>query len=288
MQVRALLVVAWLGAWLGAPAEASTCRDAVTRACHAKLDGTRVVVCFEHGPRTCWALDLARPMWKRLPATALPASDACGTMQYLATPRSTIPSATVVTACAPDGSACHTVATPPASGLEVVTDGALVAVVEDDQITVADLNTGKVAATISPGPHPSNDRGWRFRDGVRFLGPDRLFAELFDGGATTLAWVFTAHSGAVALDLPGEFDNAPPVWLGDEFALAAAGSTELVFGDLKRSTRRSIPLFPGKARVALLAATPREIIAVQDGGDGTIAVVDGQATRLVPGPPVCR
>jgi hypothetical protein len=277
--VRALLIVAWLGA----PAEADTCRAAKAVVSDAKLEGTRVVVCFDRGPRTCWGLDLARPVWELLPATAI---SACGGMPCgSAAPRSMIPSSAVVTACAPDGSACHTVATPPAIGLEVVTDGALVAVVEDERITVADVNTGKVGATISPWPHPINSVAWMFR-GVRFVGPDRLFVELGDGN-TTLARVFTARTGATALELPGELDSAPPVSLGNELALAAAGSTELVFGDLKRVARRSIPLFAGRAALALLAATPRAIVAVQDGGDGTVAMVDGKAATLVPGPPVC-
>lgn len=277
--MRALLIVAWLGA----PAEADTCRAAKTVVYDAKLDGTRVVVCFDRGPRTCWGLDIARPVWEPLPATAIPA---CGAMPCgSAAPRSTIPSSAVVTACAPDGSACHTVATPPAIGLEVVTDGALVAVVEDERITVADVTTGKVGATISPWPHPINSLAWTFR-GVRFVGPDRLFAELGDGNAT-FARVFTARTGATALELPGGFDSAPPVSLGNELALAAAGSTELVFGDLKRFARRSIPLFAGQAALALLAATPKAVVAVQDGGDGTVALIDGKAAKLVPGPPVC-
>jgi hypothetical protein len=60
-----------------------------------------------------------------------------------------------------------------------------------------------------------------------------------------------------------------------------------VLGDLKRFTRRSIPLFAGPAALALLAATPRAIVAVQDGGDGTVAIIDGKAAKLVPGPPAC-
>jgi len=286
--VRALLIVACV-AWLGVPAAAAPCRVATTTACNAKLDGMRVVVCFDPGPRTCWGLDLATPVpaWQRLAATAIAASDACDAQQYAAAgPRSTIPSSTVVTACALDGSACHTVATPLAIGLLAVTDGARVAVVEDERITVADMATGKVAATIAPWPQPSNLRTWTFRGDVRFVGPDRLFAELGDGDAM-LARIFTAHTGATALELPGDVDRAPPVTLGAELAVAAAGSTALVFADPKRLARRSIPLFPKPAALALLAATPKSIVAVQDGGDGTVAIIDGKAATLVPGPPVC-
>jgi len=157
------------------------------------------------------------------------------------------------------------------------------AVVEDERITVANVNTGKVRATIAPWPHPINHLAWTFRGDVRFVGPDRRFAELGDGNAT-LARVLTARTGATALELPGGFDSAPPVSLGNELALAAAGSTELMFGDLKRFARRSIPLFAGRAALALLAATPKAIVAVQDSGDGTVAIVDGKATKLVPGP----
>jgi hypothetical protein len=57
--------------------------------------------------------------------------------------------------------------------------------------------------------------------------------------------------------------------------------------DPKRLAHRSIPRFPGPAALALLAATPNAIVAVQDGGDGTVAIVDGKAATLVPGPPVC-
>jgi hypothetical protein len=65
-----------------------------------------------------------------------------------------------------------------------------------------------------------------------------------------------------------------------------AGS--IVFVDPNRFVRRSIPLFARSAGLALLAATPTAIVAVQRDGDGTVALNDGKATKLVPGPPVCR
>ena len=278
--MRALLLVAWLGA----PADAGTCRVAKTAVSEARLDGTRVVVCFDRDPikRRCLGLDLTGSVWEPLPATAI---DACGAMCRPATPSSTITSSAVVTVCAPDGSGCHTVTTPLAIGLEVVTDGALVAAIEEYRITVADVKTGKITAAIAPWSHPDNHRGWWFRN-VRFVLPDRLFAQLGDGDST-LARVFNARTGAIALELPGGFDAAPPVWLGNELAFATAGSTELVFGDLKRVGRRSIPLFARPGVLSLLAATPRAIVAVQEDGDGTVAIVDGKVTKLVPGPPVC-
>jgi len=40
-------------------------------------------------------------------------------------------------------------------------------------------------------------------------------------------------------------------------------------------------------RNGLAPTSPEAIVAVQDGGDGTVAIVDGKAAKLVPGPPVC-
>jgi hypothetical protein len=285
MQVKALLLVAWLGA----RAEAATCRLANTVVSEAKLDGTRVVVCFDRDPhrRTCWGLDVAGPKWESLPATAMRPLGACNLSNCGEDPPSTtITSSAVVTACAPDGSACHTVATPLALGLDIVTDGALVAVTEEYRITVAGVTSGQVTATLAPWSHPDNQRGWWFR-GVQFVAPDRLFVQLGDG-TTTFARVFSARTGAVALELPGGFDSRPPVTFGNEIALATAGGTELVFGDLKRLARRSVPLFPSPAPLlALLAATPTAVVAVQDERDGTVAIFDGKTTKLVPGPPGC-
>lgn len=281
--MKPLLVVAWLVAWLvallGAPARAEPCRAAKSGVADAQLEGARVVVCFDRLPRACWGFDFARLVWQPVPATARPAIEPA--------PRPATASSVIVTACAPDGSACHTVATPPATRLPVVTGGALVAVVEDERITIADSHTGRIHAAIAPWPHPENHRIWTFRDDVRFVGANCLVAELGDGD-TTLAHMFTTHTGATVLDVPGGVDRLPPVALGPELVFASAGSTALVFIDPNRFARRSTPLFAVPAGLALLAATPTAIFAVQRDGDGTIAVSDGKDTQLVPGPPICR
>jgi len=284
MRVVALAIVGVLA--FGGDADAAVCRAAKSRVLDARLDHGRVIACFEGRARACYALDLTQLAWARVPTVAIESTEGCGDTACGATaPHDGVPNSAVVTACAADGTACHTVTTPLAFGLGVVTDGALIAAIEEQRITVADARSGSVATTIAPWEHPTRSIVWRFH-GVRFVGPDRLFVELGDG-SDNFARVFDAKTGAVALALPGELEFDPLVVFGDELALASKGGREIMFGDVKHATRRSIPLFSNARGLALFAGTANSIVAVQQGDDGTVAISDGHAVKLVAGPAVC-